>query len=130
MGVCTVKYTRWPVKHGYSFETSIEDLQGLSNDDLLNHQVCIALVRMLWHSGPLRRHCQDHLIVNKTNLERRGVWDLMRLIGFKPCNCQEFSIFEGSYDVCCLGNREGSAETEAGFDEAEEAEEVDGDGIV
>ena len=48
VGVCTIKFTRWPAKHGHYFETGIEELYGFGNDDFLDQQVSIALVRMLW----------------------------------------------------------------------------------
>ena len=46
-GESTIDVKCWPTEHGHSFETSIEYLRGLTDDTLLNQQVCIAIVRML-----------------------------------------------------------------------------------
>lgn len=126
VGVCTIKIKRWAVEHGESFETSIEQLEGLTNEPLLNQQVCVAVVRMLWYSGPLEMLCKDHIVVNKDRLGGTEVWKLLTCIGFKPCNCPEFSLYEVDYDdQWCLGNREGSIETARGWEEGEEKDFVD-----
>ena len=114
------------MEDGHSYETSIERLQGFTDDPLLNHQVCIALVRTLWRSGPLGCFCKDHLVVNKDALEAEGVWDLLKAIGFKPCSCPEFTLYEvPEDDKWCLGNREGSFDTDRGWDDVEEWEDED-----
>lgn len=49
VGTCIIRIKRWLTKDGNSFETSIVQLRVLTDDYCLNQQVCIAVVRMLWH---------------------------------------------------------------------------------
>lgn len=72
--------------------------------------------------------CKDHIVVNKDRLGETEIWKLLTCIGFKPCTCPEFSLYEVDYDdQWCFGNREGSIETARGWDEGEEKDFVDED---
>ena len=130
VGVCITKIKRWLGKEGNSFETSIERLQTFTDQPLLNHQVCVAVVRMLWHSGPLAVKCKDHLVVNR--LKTLEVLQLLRVIGLKECVCPEFNRHAAApgdfVQKWCFGNREGSTETDRGWDDVEEEyDEADDD---
>lgn len=135
VGTCTVTLKRWPSEYGYSQETCIDQLQGLSEDHLINKLMCISVVRTLWNSGPLEAWCGDHLIANKSTLGETEVWAWLLFIGFKPCACPEFSHAENLDETWCYGNRIGNLETETGLNdkleegevEEEEEEEEDGD---
>ena len=127
VGACTTKKKRWAGEHGHSFETKIERLEAFTDQKLLNYQVYTAVVHMLWHSGPLAVMCKDHLVVNKDALQGTEAWNLLRFIGFKPCACPEFGLFETAYeDTWCFGNREGTIDTDGGWDDVEEEEDDDG----
>ena len=64
--------------------------------------------------------CKDHLVMNKDTLQSNEVWALLRFIGFNPCNCPEFSHDEASEEKWCFGNRDGTIDTDRGWDEDEE----------
>lgn len=128
----TIKIKCWLVEAGCSQETSIEVLDLFTNDSLLQYQVCIAIVRMLWHVEPLARLCQDHLVVDSNMLVRSEMYEMLRLIGFKQCNCIEFGLNGESYEKWCFGNRTGTAETDTSWhnfeqDQRDEEEEDDDD---
>ena len=69
--------------------------------------------------------CKDHLVMNKNTLERNEAWALLRFIGFNPCNGPEFSHDEASEEKWCFGNRDGTADTDRGWDEDEEDDDDD-----
>lgn len=47
VGTCAIEVRRRVTPVAHSFETSIKQLRGLTDDKLHNHQVCTANVRML-----------------------------------------------------------------------------------
>lgn len=96
-----IEVKRWVTGDAYSFETSIEQLRELTDYKLLIQQVCIAIVRMLWHVDPLAVGCKGHSVMSG-RLERDEAWALLRFVGFKTCKCSDFSHDEASDEKWCF----------------------------
>ena len=124
VGVCTAKIKRWPTVHGDSFETSIDEIGGITNDRLLNQQVLIALVRVLWNTGPLGIGCTNHLVINQKLHIPREVWALLECMGFHVCKCHGSTLILAKDVKWCLGERLGTEDT-ATTEEDDEVEEGD-----